>query len=258
MNLTSKTLAAIILVILFGGIVFSTAMGWWATESSKVAATYTEGEFAGQANPADIRGSYTFGDVEKNFGIPAAIMAQAFNIQTENPAAFAAKELETIYGESEFEVGTASVRLFVAFYNGLPFDLSTDMYLPQSAADLLKSRNLTAEQSAYLESHSIPNLAAESDSPEVAPAQTAESAPEAEATQAVVTTEASTERLVKGKTSFQEVLDWGVSQEIIEQIMGMPMPNPLTKIKDYCLEKGLDFETIKTALQAEVNKAGQQ
>jgi hypothetical protein len=31
--------------------------------------------------------------------------------------------------------------------------------------------------------------------------------------------------------------------------MGAPMPNPLTKIKDYCGEKGLDFETVKTALQ---------
>jgi hypothetical protein len=157
MNLTSKPLAAIILIILLGGISLSTAMGWWQTESTKVAATYTEGEFAGQANPADIRGSYTFGDVEKNFGIPAAVLAQAFNIQTENPATFAAKELETIYTESEFEVGTASVRLFVAFYNGLPIDISTDMYLPQNAADLLKNRNLTAEQSAYLESHTVPN-----------------------------------------------------------------------------------------------------
>ena len=257
MNLTSKPLAAIILIILFGGITLSTAMGWWQTESTKVAATYTEGEFAGQANPADIRGSYTFGDVEKNFGIPAVVLAQAFNIQTENPATFAAKELETIYTESEFEVGTASVRLFVAFYNGLPIDISTDMYLPQNAADLLKNRNLTAEQSAYLESHTVSNPAAASDSPEVDPAQTAESAPEAEATQGTVTTEAFTERLVKGKTSFQEVLDWGVSQEVIEQIMGMPMPNPLTKVKDYCAEKGLDFETIKAALQIEVDKAGQ-
>lgn len=224
MNLTSKPLAAIILVILFGGIAFTTAMGWWATESSKVAATYTEGEFAGQANPA----------------------------------AFAAKELETIYAESEFEVGTASVRLFVAFYNGLPFDLTTDMYLPESAAILLKEKNLTPEQSAYLESHTVPNAAPASDSPEVDPAQTAESAPEAEPTQSAATTESSTEeRLVKGKTSFQEVLDWGVSQEIIEQIMGMPMPNPLTKIKDFCLEKGLDFEAIKVALQAEVDKVKQ-
>ena len=29
MNLTSKPLAAIILIILLGGISFSTAMGWW-------------------------------------------------------------------------------------------------------------------------------------------------------------------------------------------------------------------------------------
>jgi hypothetical protein len=32
------------------------------------------------------------------------------------------------------------------------------------------------------------------------------------------------------------------------------MPNPLTKIKDFCAEQGLDFETIKVALQAEVDK----
>ena len=41
MTLTSKPLAAILFVILFGGIMFSTAMGWWQPESSKEAATYT-------------------------------------------------------------------------------------------------------------------------------------------------------------------------------------------------------------------------
>lgn len=245
MTLTSKPLAAILFVILFGGIMFSTAMGWWQTESTKEAATFTEGEFAGQANPADIRGSYTFGDVEKNFGISPDVLARAFNVQTDNPAAFAAKELETIYADSEFEVGTASVRLFVAFYNGLPLDLSTDMYLPQSGADLLKARTLSPEQIAYLDAHTLPNVAADPSAPTVAPAQTAEPAPEAE----------STERLVKGKTTFQEVLDWGVPQAVIEQIMGVAMPNPLTKVKDFCAEQGLDFETIKVALQAEVDKA---
>jgi hypothetical protein len=254
MNLTSKPLAAIILVILFGGIAVTTATGWWQTTSSKEPAAYTEGEFAGQSNPADIRGSYTFGDIEKSFGIPSAILAQAFNIQGDNPAAFALKSLEEIYAASEFEIGTASLRLFVAFYNGLPFDLSTDMYLPESAAGLLKKRTLTPEQLAYLEAHTVPNPAAVSDSPEVVPAQGAESAPEAESTQSAAPSEASTERLVKGKTSFQEVLDWGVSQEVIEQVMGAPMPNPLTKVKDYCTEKGLSFETVKTALQVEVDK----
>jgi hypothetical protein len=32
------------------------------------------------------------------------------------------------------------------------------------------------------------------------------------------------------------------------------MPNPLTKVKDFCTEKGLDFEVIKPALQTEVDK----
>jgi len=253
MNLTSKPLATIIFVVLFGGIAFTTAMGWWQTSSSKEAATFSQGEFAGQSNPADIRGSYTFGDVEKNFGIPSAVLAQAFNVQSNDPAAFAVKSLEEIYAGSEFEVGTASVRLFVAFYNGLPFDLSTDLYLPEEASVLLKERTLSLEQVAYLEAHTVPGCVATA-APETDSAQGTESTLAAEATPSAATSEESTEKLVKGKTTFQEVLDWGVSQEIIEQVMGAPMPNPLTKIKDYCAEKGLDFETVKLALQAEVDK----
>ncbi len=254
MNLTSKPLAAIIFVILFGGIMLTTATGWWQTESSKQPATFTEGEFAGEANPADIRGSYTFGDIEKSFNIPASILAQAFVIETSDPAAFAVKGLEEIYAASEFEIGTASVRLFVAFYKGLPIDLSTDMYLPENAAVLLKEQSLSPEQLAYLESHTIPNPAAASDSPEAAPVPVTESAPEAVSTPSAAASAESTERLVKGKTTFREVLNWGVSQEVIEQVVGAPMPNPLTKVKDFCTEKGLDFETIKPALQAEVDK----
>lgn len=249
MNLTSKPLAAIIFVVLFGGIAFTTAMGWWQTESTKEVATFTEGEFAGQANPADIRGSYTFGDVEKNFGIAPAVLAQAFKIETDDPAAFAVKSLEEIYAESEFEIGTASVRLFVAFYNGLPIDLSTDMYLTEEAAVLLKERNLTPVQLTYLEAHTI-SISAATPAPEAGTAPAVEAPPAAEST----SSEESIENLIKGKTTFQEVLDWGVSQEIIEQVMSTPMPAPLTKIKDFCAEKGLDFETIKPALQAEVDK----
>jgi len=93
MTINSKTLAALVVIILFGGILISAQLGWWQTESSKIAATFTEGEFAGQANPADIRGSYTFGDVEKNFGVPASVLGEAFNVSA-NPAAFQVKNLE--------------------------------------------------------------------------------------------------------------------------------------------------------------------
>ncbi len=243
MTLTAKPLAALIFIILFGSIAFTTVMGWWTTASTKEPITFSEGEFAGQYNPADIRGSYTFGDIENSFGVPAKVLAQAFNVQTDKPAAFAIKSLEEIYSGSELEIGTASVRLFVAFYNGLPLDLGTDMYLPESATLLLKERTLTPDQLAYLDSHTISNLTASS-IPAAALIQVTESSPETE----------STDRLIKGKTTFQEVLDWGVTQATIEQIMDISMPNPLTKIKDYCLEKGLDFEIIKTTLQTEVDK----
>src|SRR5512136_728480 len=143
MTLTSKPLATIVVVILFGGIFFSSAMGWWQTVSTKQAAKITSGEFAGQANPADIRGSYTFGDVEKNFGISPTVLAQAFGIKDTNPAVFTVKSLEGMYAGSAQEIGTASVRLFVAFYKGMPYDLSTDIYLPESAATILRTHTLS-------------------------------------------------------------------------------------------------------------------
>ena len=150
MILTSKPLAMIVLAVIFGGILFSSAMGWWATESTKVPVTFTEGEFAGLSNPADIRGSYTFGDISKSFDVTPDVLAQAFGITEGDPAAFAVKELEAIYTESGYEIGTNSVRLFVAFYTGLPFDTTDqEIYLPQSAADILLAKgDLTTEQTA--------------------------------------------------------------------------------------------------------------
>jgi len=253
MRLTSKPLAVIVLVILFGGILFSSGMGWWQTESTKQAAAFKEGEFAGQPNPADIRGSYTFGDVENNFDVPATTLAQAFGVSSESAAAaFPVKDLEAIYAEQEFEIGTASVRLFVALFTGLPYELAEDVYLPKRAVEMLKSQAiLTDDQITYLDAHAIAiRPATASGEPEPASEPQAES-PAGEETH----TEAdSTERIIKGKTTFQEVLNWGVSQETIEGILGGPMPNPLTKVKDYCTEQGLDFEEIRPAIQAEIDK----
>jgi hypothetical protein len=256
MTLKSKPLAALVVAIMFGGIIFSSAMGWWQTESTKEAAVFTGGEFAGQANPADIRGSYTFGDVEKNFNIPADVMAQAFGIGSGNPAEFQVKELETLYADSGQEVGTASVRLFVAFYLGLPFDLSTDIYLPESAAAILGERGLTPEQAAYLAAHTLGAAGMESTAP---PAATQEPAsqptPAAVVTQAEATHVPSTDTLVKGKTTFAELLMWGVSREAIEKVLGMPLPDaPGMTVKDFCNANGLSFETVKPALQAEVDR----
>jgi len=61
MQLKSIPLAFVILVVFFGGIGASGALNYWQTESSKIPEKFLTGEVAGEYNPADIRGSYTFG-----------------------------------------------------------------------------------------------------------------------------------------------------------------------------------------------------
>jgi hypothetical protein len=146
-----------------------------------------------------------------------------------------------MYLDSGFEIGTASVRLFVAFYTGLPFDTAEqEIYLPQSAADILLAKgNLSPEQIAYLEQFTVTISSS-------VPVEQ----PSAESTQ-VPTSE---EYTVKGKTTFGEMITWGVPQNIIEQLIGGPMPDPAMSVKEYASANGLNFETLKPALQAEVDK----
>ncbi len=244
MIINARMLAAFVIVSLFGGIALSAALGWWSTESTKQPARFTEGEFAGAYNPADIRGSYTFGDIQSAFNVPAQTLAQAFGVSTDDPAAFTVKDLETLYAESPLEVGTASVRLFVALYAGLPYDLAAaeETYLPQKAVSILRNHaTLTTEQESYLTAHTV------SVEPAYAPSGEAQPTP-------ALTSEEENPYIIKGKTTFGDLLEWGVPQAVIEQTLGASMPNAAVKIKDYCTQNGLAFETIKTALQVEVDK----
>jgi hypothetical protein len=244
MTLTSKPLAILVVLILFGGILVSSFLGAWNTVSTKEAAKYTLGEFAGQANPADIRGSYTLGDVDKNFGIPPQVLVQAFAIQTDDPAAYQVKNLETQYAGSPVEIGTASVRLFVAFYKGLPFDLSTNIYLPSTAVALLMERTLSPEQKAYLETHVAVDIP-------VGPSSTVTPTMAAVATSASALT---SDRVIKGLTTFNDLISWGLSRAVMENILGLPLPSDLTlKIKDFASANNLNFETLKPALQSAVD-----
>lgn len=245
MTLNSKSLTITLFVAIFGGIAFASAMGWWVTESTRVPVTFTQGEFAGQANPADIRGSYTFGDIANSFEVTPEVLAQAFGVQEGDPAAFAVKDLEGMYLDVEYEIGTASVRLFVAYYTGLPFDTTgQEIYLPQSASNILIDRgNLTPDQVVYLENHTANLGELPDEEPSVAP------------TAAKASSSTSAERVVKGKTTFGELIQWGVPQSSIEKLIGSPMPNPAMTVKDYASTNGLNFETLKPSLQVEVDKA---
>lgn len=240
MNIKLWQVALVIFVLIFGGIGVTMLTGDWATEDDKVPAKFSAGEFAGEYNPEDIRGSYTFQDVADAFQIDLSVLYDAFGIPADTDGtAIKTKDIETAYGEAE--IGNGSVQLFVGLYKGLPVALIDTWLTPRGAQIILESNpNLTREQIDYIQTHQVEIAAPD--------AQAAEALPAEEAPAAEQTHDESEEAAVKGSTSFQQALDWGLSQAQVEEIIGGPMPAANTLIRDYCTEKGLSFSEIKAAL----------
>jgi len=262
-EIKTRHLAIAVPAIFVAGIALTMAFNLWQTTSSKEPAKYTSGEFAGQANPADIRGSYTFGDVVRAFpGVPLEALAEAFGV-TGDAAVFAVKNLEALAeaggesaeGQAEggaYEIGTDSVRLFVARYAGLAFEPEPNTGLPARAVELLAATGrLDAAALSDVESRIV---GAE------ATAATAAAAPAAEpvaATAAARSPEpASADRTVKGSTTFRQLADWGVTDEALADVLGAEPGAAGTTLRDWCIARGIEFSTVKAKVQALVDTAG--
>jgi hypothetical protein len=247
MTLRSKHVVPIVLVVFILGIGGTMIFNLWQTTSSKVPATYSSGEFAGEYNPADIRGSYSFGDIEEAFAVPVTALAEAFAVDdTENPAAFLCKSLEELYGAMENgEVGTDSVRWFVALYTGLPYTPEEDTLLPSASISVLRERlNETELETVRAKTVDLSAVSQEYGAGPESPAP--------EQTDTHTETEAGE---VKGNTTFGELLSWGVSKEAIEQALGLPIGKAGVTVRDYCIENGIEFSTVKDALQRAADQA---
>jgi hypothetical protein len=246
-TLRSKHVVPIVLVVFILGIGGTMIFNLWQTTSSKVPATYSSGEFAGEYNPADIRGSYSFGDIEEAFAVPVTALAEAFAVDdTENPAAFLCKSLEELYGAMENgEVGTDSVRWFVALYTGLPYTPEEDTLLPSASISVLRERlNETELETVRAKTVDLSAVSQEYGAGPESPAP--------EQTDTHTETESGE---VKGNTTFGELLSWGVSKEAIEQALGLPIGKAGVTVRDYCIENGIEFSTVKDALQREADQA---
>jgi hypothetical protein len=146
------TLFAALFVI--AGISVSVATGYWATESDKIPQKLDVVSATGEYDPADIRGSYTMGEISNLYGVPLEDLAGAFLIKMDEAEGFQVKSLETAFENSNVEIGTASVRLFVAWYKSLPFAQTGEDFLPEPAVLILKEQaNLTEVQTRYLDTH---------------------------------------------------------------------------------------------------------
>lgn len=246
-RISSRFIAIAVPMVFFGGIAASAALGWWVTEASKTPERYEEGEFAGEYNPADIRGSYTFGDIESVFGVPATVLAEAFGVADDgssDPALFAVKNLEDIYEElgGDLEIGTDAVRVFVSLWTGLPYEPDEETAITDAGLALL------------LEAEAIDQTTAEGLAPFVValPGGTVDVAA---AVAAADDSEDDEERLIKGNTTFGELKTWGLSVEEIEEIIGVPIGGNGDAMRDFFSAAGIEFSSVKDRLQEAVDAA---
>ncbi len=156
MKIKSQTTIIIAVCIVLVGIGLTSAFGLWTTQSTKIPDKLNQTENSQKYDPADIRGSYTFSEISDLFNVPIDDLANAFSVNPNDAKEFKCKDLEKIFSNAPNEIGTGSVRMFVAFYHGLPYDLNETTYVPDHAAQILKQQSsITPEQLSYLESHTV-------------------------------------------------------------------------------------------------------
>jgi hypothetical protein len=135
---------------------------------------------------------------------------------------------------------------------GLPADISPTTAIKDLENDLFSVTNLRTWLQSRDNEVTLPQVqstptAIPTLQPTATPASLTEATP-------APTEHAAPARSVTGKTTFQELLDWGVPKEVIQAIIGSDLPAPATVIKDFVVGKGLTFSSIRTQLQAEVDK----
>lgn len=262
-------------LVIFGGISLAKGLGWWRTTGGSGApAVLRQGSFVGMYDPADIRGSTSFGSIETYFKIPAALIAEAFGIQAADPRVVTAKFADTVYGEVSglnggmLDIGTDAVKLFVARMTGLPFVPEEATGLPESAIDMILTlgSGMSNEQRQDLISKAVANRVFSFEG--TIPEDHAVTSPEAPAgngtsgaLEAAVAPGTSnvvggaggvavsgTGFVFQGKTSFADVLAAGLTQAQIESVLGMPMGSKIQSIRDFCESKGLKYSTVRVGL----------
>lgn len=216
--------------VLFGGIGFSMLLGVWNVASSKQPALIRSGAFAGEPSPSDIRGSYSWEDVSKAFGIPSDLLLEAFGASSpiDRVSLLEARYLGKI-AEGE-EIGTDSVRLFVSLYRGLPHIPEEGTLLPDSAVMVLRREGRDASPAfGEIANRAIP----------------VEPLPQMQTTDPGAFLPIS----FSGKTTFKDLLDSGYRIQDIEAAVGRPSSLSIT-VKDHAAEQGVEFSEMKAEILA--------
>lgn len=122
-------------------------------------------------------------------------------------------------------------------------DLESDTFSVEGLREWLQSQIQLAQPDEEIEPIQVPLLTPTPGLQAVEPTVTA--AP---------TEHAAAEKMITGKTTFQDLLDWGVSEDAIRQVIGDDLPALSTVVKEYASGQGRGFGEFKAALQMLVDE----
>ena len=204
----------LVLAVFFGIILGFQAAGVWSISGKVDASGAAIAPSAGDVNT--IKGWMTLDQISTTFNVPLAELFSQFSIPADTPATTAIKDLES----ETFD--TTLLRTWL------------ESRVQGGSAPVVTATLSPAATTAVLVQ----------ETPAAAPVEITPGATQHVAPIGTVT----------GKTTFQELLDWGVTKEAIQKAIGGDIPTSITIIKDYVTGKGLEFTAVKTLLQAEVDK----
>jgi len=215
----------ILVLSLFTGVIFAfRSAGVWSISGKADAQGNRVAPSAD--DPETIKGWMTLGEIAAAYQVTLDEIIAQFQLPTDTPAETAVKDLES----ETFSV--SGLREWLAAR------IEQDGSLPPPAQVVTPAPTQT-----------VPTPA-----PQELPATQLGTGQGQPADQALSEDHAPPERRVNAKTTFQDLLDWGLSVQVISQIIGTEMPTPGTVVKDFITSNGGEFASIKSALQAEIDK----
>ncbi|MBE3128921.1 MAG: hypothetical protein IMZ60_04505 [Actinobacteria bacterium] len=236
MKIKSMHILLAIIIIIGGGILLASELDLYNTTRVKSPRKTVEGLY----DVSDIRGSHTLEENEKYYQLPASSVIEAFGLRPDtNPKIFQLKDMKKIFKPVELEgeeyiVETDTVKVFTFLYLKIPYVSDETFYLPGKTVDyLIEKDKLSGKEKEYWQGHIFKLEYLDSEY------LTASEFPK------IVVEEAEGFK-VTGRTTIQELLDGGITEEKFEEVTGFKVPeNKLVLVRDFVIDKGIEFGEIK-------------
>jgi hypothetical protein len=236
MKIKSIHILLAVIIIIGGGIFLASELDLYNTTRVKSPRKTAEGLY----DVSDMRGSHTLEEIEKYYQLPASSVIEAFELRPDTISAlFQLKDMKEIFKPVELEgeeyiVETDTVKVFASLYLKIPYVSKETFYLPEKTVNyLVENDKLTGEEKEYWQGHTFKLKYL--DTKYLAASEFSK-----------IVVEETEGFNVTGKTTVQELLDGGITEEKFEEVTGFKVPdNKSVFVRDFVIDKGIEFGEIK-------------